>query len=62
MKTFAWKTYDYLHRRIWYDRHYRMWTMQTVDAAGNQTCAECSYGPRNIAFAYLYGNPEGKKP
>jgi len=30
------KLYSHGMRRVWYDRHLRMWTLQTVDFSGNQ--------------------------
>lgn len=47
------KVYSHLNRRIWYDPHLRMWTMQLVDADENQV-GDVDYGPKSIAFSFLH--------
>lgn len=47
------KTYRNGLRRIWYDWHLRMWTMQRVDRSGNQV-GEVEYDfNRKRAFDWL---------
>lgn len=49
------KTYDNADnsKRVWYDTHIRLWTLQTIDPEGNQT-GECNYhSSRKFAMAWL---------
>lgn len=40
-------------KRVWYDTHIRLWTLQTLDPEGNQT-GECNYhSSRKFAMAWL---------
>ena len=47
------KTYTHMNRRVWYDTHLRMWTLQALDSNGDQA-GEVAYGPKVVAFTYLY--------
>jgi len=52
-KEFHWKIYRKDNREVWYDRHQRLWVMQTKDADGNQV-GECEYdGDRAVAMRFL---------
>jgi hypothetical protein len=50
------KTYTHMNRRIWYDPHLRMWTLQDIDSEENQV-GEVTYASRAFAFTYLYAKP-----
>ena len=57
-ETFAWKVYANGNRRVWYDRHYRLWVMQTVDAEGNQE-GDVQYERRGPAMRWLNNETKG---
>ena len=43
-----------LHRRCWYDPHFRMWTLQHIDNDGNQM-GEVEYVPKRVqAMSWLW--------
>ncbi len=57
--SYQWKTYTTADgkRRTWYDRRLRLWTMQELDANGNQTLKECEYtADKQSAFHFLGSN------
>lgn len=47
------KTYDNGLKRIWYDPHLRLWTLQRLDAAGDQVGSVDYRTARTAAFAWL---------
>ena len=47
------KTYEKSNKRIWYDPHIRVWTMQVIDSQGYQV-GDVDYTPfRKEAFDWL---------
>jgi hypothetical protein len=67
MKTYTWKTYEVETRRVWYDRHFRLWVMQQNDADDNQI-GPCHDGSvdytnnRKDAMDWLNGRPITRRP
>jgi hypothetical protein len=47
------KTRQKDNRRIWWDNHLRLWTMQTVDADGDQVDSVEYTADRRLALAWL---------
>ena len=65
MSAYVWKTYDSAdgNRRVFFDKHIRLWTLQSIDSDGNQTPGECQH--TNLkwqAMEWLAAGTYGKAP
>jgi hypothetical protein len=56
------KTYQIGNKRIWYDPHERVWTLQRIDEEENQV-GDCEYTTgRKNAFNWLKGKEKWGQP
>lgn len=49
----AWKIYADGDRRVWWDSHLRLWTLQVVDSAGDQVGSVDYTNLRRVAMIWL---------